>query len=129
MNRIQSINEIIMWWYELPADYTGTGDIDYHLQRLSGLYYSYSSDVAKAYLKHLETYIQRRIGIARHELSLYDKMSQNKAEKESIAANEEKYLTEIVAEAQYNEHRLRLSAMSKVMDAMRTRISSLRKEQ
>lgn len=125
---INDINEIVNWWYKLPPDYTALNDIDFKLQRLSGLYYAYTTEVANAYGKHLSSYVARRIMVARHELGLYDKMSQSKAEKQAIAENETHYIDEIVKEAEYSEHRLRLSAMSKVMDAMRSRITTLRDE-
>jgi hypothetical protein len=126
---VEDIETIVIWWGGLPKDFTGIGDVDYALQKLSTLTYFYSTEVAKSYGSHLANYRKRQIGIARHEIGLYGTMPQSKAEKESMVANESLLIEDLVAETDYNEHRLRLSSINRVMDAMRSRIASLRKEQ
>jgi len=129
MDLIEEINKICNWWYKLPPDFTGISEVDYQLQRLSGLYYSYSSVVAKSYGKHLSSYVAKRIGVVRAEIKLYGTEPQSKAEKIALSESEMLLIDDISKEAEYYEHRLRLQSVGKIMDAMRSRIASLRKEQ
>jgi hypothetical protein len=55
-------------------------------------------------------------------------MAQSKANAEAMAESADFMEAEITAEFEYNEHKLRLSAMGKVIEAMRQRISTLKNE-
>jgi hypothetical protein len=126
--QVQRINEIVNWWFKLPNDFTAIAEIEYNLQRLTGLNYYYSGIVAQSYAKYLKTYIDRRVGVSRREVGKYSQMAQSKANAEAMAESADFMEAEITAEFEYNEHKLRLSAMGKVIEAMRQRISTLKNE-
>ena len=128
-NTIADIEVIIGWWQTLEKDYGNINDIDYSLQKLTGLNYFYSAEVSGLNKSYLFAYVRRRVGVARSEIKNYANHSQGKSATIALSENEALYIDEVEKEANFSEHRVRLSAISKVIDAMRQRISNLKNEQ
>jgi len=124
---IIEINKIVDWWYSLKKGYTDLNHLDEVLRRLTGLYYYFNDIVADSYKVYLMSYVSRKVGYSKRVQGLIESGNSATSAKEE-AISEEDLKDEAEQEAFYNMLKLKGSAITKIIEAIRQRISNLKSE-
>jgi len=127
---LKEIEEIVDWWYSLNKGYTDLNNLDDVLRRFTGLFYYLTEESAKAYQDYTISYVRRRVGLSKQEQALIESsgLSKAKAESKSISLCEELYNTEATNESYHYTLKIKLNAMSKIIEAIKQKISNLKLE-
>ena len=126
---VNKIDEIVSWWLNLEKGYTNISHLDEIHRKLSGYYFYLSEIVADSYKDYLFSYIHKKVGLAKRQQGLIESGDSVTKAKEIAPLHEEMLLMdEAEAEANYNALKLKLNAVSKVLEAIRQRISNLKTE-
>ena len=126
---IKQIDDIISWWFNLKKGFTDLNHLDEVHRKLSGHYYYLSEIVSDLYKDYLLSYVHKKVGLAKREQALTEKGLSVTLAKSTAPMHEEQILMEEAqAEGEYNALKLKLNAVSKVLEAIRQRISNLKTE-
>lgn len=124
---IKEIDSIVKWWYNLAKGYTDINKLEDVLRRLTGLYYYFNEILADSYKIYLMSYVSRKVGFAKRVQGLIESGKTATGAKEE-GVNEEELRDEAEQESFYNMLKLKKDAISKIIDAIRQRVSTLKSE-
>jgi hypothetical protein len=126
---IKEVDLIISWWLSLKQGYNNLNKLDYTLQKLSGHYYYLCELTAQSYKDYLFSYVGKKVGLAKREQAIINEGGSATLAKQTAPLHEEMLLMEEAErEGDYNTLKLKLSAVSKVLEAIRQRIANLKIE-
>lgn len=124
---IKEIDDIVNWWYKLEKGYTNINHLDDVLRRLTALYYYFNDILSDSYKVYLMSYVSRKVGYSKRVQSLIESGKTATSAKEE-AVNDEDLKDEAEQESLYNMLKLKGSAIAKIIDGLRQKISNLKTE-
>lgn len=124
---IKEIDDIVNWWYKLEKGYTNLNHLDDVLRRLTALYYYFNDILSDSYKVYLMSYVSRKVGYSKRVQSLIESGKTATSAKEE-AVNDEDLKDEAEQESLYNMLKLKGSAIAKIIDGLRQKISNLKTE-
>ena len=126
---INNIDKIVSWWLELKKGYSDISHLDEVNRKLSGYFYYLSEHVADSNKDYLFAYVHKKVGLAKREQRIIDDGGSATLAKQTAPLHEEMLLMEEAqTEADFYALRLKLNAVAKVLEAIKQRISNLKKE-
>ena len=128
-NTLADISKIINWLYNIEKGYSSMENIDDVHRKLTGLYFFLSEITADSYKSYLMSYVSKKVGLSKQKAAIMEgKKTAALADAKSIVLMAETITKEAEDEAIYNQCKLILSASSKVIEAMKQRVSNLKSE-
>lgn len=126
---IKNIDNIVAWWLNLQKGFTDMNSLDEVHRKLSGYYYYLSEIVSDSYRDYLFSYVHKKIGLGKREQALTESgMTATLAKSTAPLHERDLMIDEAESESTYNALKLKLNATSKVLEAIRQRISNLKSE-
>ena len=126
---LTNINIIRDWWFNLKKGYTDLNTLDYTLQKLTGNYDYLAEYLSESYKDYLISHEYKKIGMSKQEQALMS-IGESATAAKSIAPMKEKDLliNHAQIESEFFFLKNKINSTSKIIEAIKQRISNLKKE-